>query len=71
MEELTSTVRQNADNANQANQMAQAASDVAVRGGEIVGQVVAPWARSTAPRARSSTSSASSTASPSRPISWR
>jgi len=40
MEELTSTVRQNADNANQANQMAQAASDVAARGGHIVGQVV-------------------------------
>ncbi|MCE3262917.1 MAG: hypothetical protein K0R43_1996 [Pseudoduganella sp.] len=40
MEELTSTVRQNADNANQANQLAQAASDVAARGGEIVGQVV-------------------------------
>jgi methyl-accepting chemotaxis protein len=41
MEELTSTVRHNADNANQANQMAQAASAVAVRGGEIVGEVVA------------------------------
>jgi methyl-accepting chemotaxis protein len=40
MEELTSTVRQNADNANQANQLAQAASDVAARGGQIVGQVV-------------------------------
>jgi len=40
MEELTSTVRQNADNANQANQLALAASDVAARGGEIVGQVV-------------------------------
>jgi methyl-accepting chemotaxis protein len=41
MEELTSTVRHNADNATQANQMAQAASQVAVRGGEIVGEVVA------------------------------
>jgi methyl-accepting chemotaxis protein len=40
MEELTSTVRHNADNATQANQMAQAASKVAVRGGEIVGEVV-------------------------------
>jgi len=40
MEELTSTVRHNADNANRANQMAQAASQVAIRGGEIVGQVV-------------------------------
>jgi methyl-accepting chemotaxis protein len=41
MEELTSTVRHNADNATQANQMAQAASQVAVRGGEIVSEVVA------------------------------
>jgi methyl-accepting chemotaxis protein len=40
MEELTSTVRQNAANAGQANQMAQAASNVAARGGDIVGQVV-------------------------------
>jgi methyl-accepting chemotaxis protein len=41
MEELTSTVRQNADNARQANQMAAAASSVAVKGGEVVTQVVA------------------------------
>jgi len=40
MEELTSTVRQNADNAAQANSLAQAASEVAVRGGAIVGRVV-------------------------------
>jgi methyl-accepting chemotaxis protein len=40
VEELTSTVRQNAANAGQANQMAQAASNVAARGGDIVGQVV-------------------------------
>ncbi len=40
MEELTSTVKQNADNARQANQLAQSASDVAVRGGEVVSQVV-------------------------------
>jgi methyl-accepting chemotaxis protein len=40
MEELTSTVRQNADSATQANQLAQDASTVAVRGGQIVGQVV-------------------------------
>jgi methyl-accepting chemotaxis protein len=33
-------VRHNADNATQANQMAQAASQVATRGGEIVGRVV-------------------------------
>jgi len=40
MEELSSTVRQNADNARQGNQLAQSASSVAVRGGEVVGQVV-------------------------------
>ncbi len=40
MEELTSTVRQNAENAKQANQLALAASDVAEKGGSIVGQVV-------------------------------
>ena len=40
MEELTATVRQNADNARQANQLAHSASDVAAKGGVIVGQVV-------------------------------
>jgi methyl-accepting chemotaxis protein len=40
MEELTSTVRQNAHNARQANQLVLSASDVAVKGGEVVGQVV-------------------------------
>jgi len=40
MEELTSTVRQNADNAKQANQLAASASDVAVRGGQVVNEVV-------------------------------
>jgi methyl-accepting chemotaxis protein len=40
MEELTATVRHNADNASQANQLAQAASTVAGRGGDIVGKVV-------------------------------
>ncbi|MDE2389249.1 MAG: methyl-accepting chemotaxis protein, partial [Betaproteobacteria bacterium] len=40
MEELTSTVRQNADNARQANQLAAGASEVAVKGGTVVGQVV-------------------------------
>ena len=41
MEELSSTVKQNADNARQANQLAQSASSVAIRGGEVVAQVVA------------------------------
>jgi methyl-accepting chemotaxis protein len=40
MEELTSTVKQNADNARQANQLAAMASQTAVRGGEVVAQVV-------------------------------
>jgi methyl-accepting chemotaxis protein len=40
MEELSSTVRQNADNARQGNQLAHNASTVAIRGGEVVGQVV-------------------------------
>ena len=40
MEELTSTVRQNADNAQQANQLARTASGVAEKGGEVVSRVV-------------------------------
>ncbi|MDP3687487.1 MAG: methyl-accepting chemotaxis protein, partial [Sulfurimicrobium sp.] len=40
MEELTSTVKQNADNAKQANQLAIGASNVAGKGGAVVGQVV-------------------------------
>jgi len=40
MEELTATVRQNADNARQANVLAESASSVATRGGEVVAQVV-------------------------------
>lgn len=40
MEELGITVRQNADNAHQANQQALDASNVAVRGGEVVASVV-------------------------------
>ena len=40
MEQLTSTVKQNADNARQANELAGTAQQVAVKGGEVVGQVV-------------------------------
>ena len=40
MEELTSTVKQNADNARQANVLAVTASEVAMRGGTVVSQVV-------------------------------
>jgi methyl-accepting chemotaxis protein len=40
MEELTSTVTQNAYSAKQASQLAMGASDVARKGGQVVGQVV-------------------------------
>ncbi|HET7527602.1 MAG TPA: methyl-accepting chemotaxis protein [Burkholderiaceae bacterium] len=40
MEELGTTVRHNADNAHQANTLAQEAASVAVKGGEVMGQVV-------------------------------
>jgi len=40
MEELGATVKQNADNARQANQLSQGASEVAVKGGHVVAQVV-------------------------------
>ena len=40
MEELSSTVKQNADSARQANQLALNASTVAVKGGEVVSEVV-------------------------------
>ena len=44
MEELTSTVKHNADNARQANQLAASASEVARRGGAVVAQVVGTMA---------------------------
>ena len=40
MEELTSTVKQNADNAKQANQLVLSTSTLAARGGDLVSQVV-------------------------------
>jgi methyl-accepting chemotaxis protein len=40
MEQLTATVRQNTENARQANALAGNACDVAMRGGEVVNQVV-------------------------------
>ena len=40
MDELGSTVRNNAQNAHQANRLAQGAAQVATQGGEVVGQVV-------------------------------
>lgn len=40
MEELNSTLQQNADHARQANKFAQSASAVAIKGGEVVNEVV-------------------------------
>ncbi|KAF0843233.1 methyl-accepting chemotaxis sensory transducer with Pas/Pac sensor [Methylovorus glucosotrophus] len=40
MEELASTVRQNANNANQANQLVHEASEIAMKGGEVVNEVI-------------------------------
>ncbi len=40
MEQLNATVKQNADNAKQANQLSLGASSVAIKGGEVVSQVV-------------------------------
>ncbi|HYD61540.1 MAG TPA: methyl-accepting chemotaxis protein [Noviherbaspirillum sp.] len=40
MEELTSTVRHNAENARQANQLVGHASEVAIKGGQVVSEVV-------------------------------
>ncbi|MDB5749506.1 MAG: hypothetical protein JWP72_4354, partial [Massilia sp.] len=44
MEELTATVRQNAEHAHQARELALSASNVAVKGGEVVGDVVGTMA---------------------------
>ena len=40
MEQITATVKQNADNARHANELATAASQVAIKGGSVVSQVV-------------------------------
>jgi len=40
LEELTSTVRKNAENAQQANKLANSASEVAIKGGNVVTEVV-------------------------------
>lgn len=44
MEELTATVKQNADHAHQANKLAVSASEVAVKGGAVVSEVVGTMA---------------------------
>jgi len=71
MEELTSTVRQNAENAKQANQLANNASDIAVKGGRVVGDVVHTMASISDSSRKIVISSASSRASPFRPTSSR
>ena len=59
MEQFTSTVQQNAANARRADELARAASDMAVRGGaRWCMRWWAPWAPSNSLRARSWTSSA-------------
>jgi methyl-accepting chemotaxis protein-2 (aspartate sensor receptor) len=40
MEQMTSTVKQNASNASQANQLAKSATDIAIKGGNVVAEVV-------------------------------
>jgi aerotaxis receptor len=40
MEELTSTVKENADNAHMASKLVASTADIAVQGGEVVGQVI-------------------------------
>lgn len=40
MEELTATVKHNGDNSRQANELARTAADVAIKGGQVVSQVV-------------------------------
>ena len=44
MEELTATVKQNADNADQANRLVLNAACVAAQGGDVVGRVVSTMA---------------------------
>ncbi len=44
MEELTSTVKQNADNAREANRLVASASEIAVRGGQAVEEVIGTMA---------------------------
>ena len=58
MEEMSATVKKNAENAQQANQVTAGTRDVADRGGAVVAQAVRRCRGSRNPRARSPTSSA-------------
>jgi methyl-accepting chemotaxis protein-1 (serine sensor receptor) len=53
---LATAVQINADNANQANHLASEASQVAVRGGQVVGEVVSTMQGTTRPRVKYQTS---------------
>ncbi|HEY5798677.1 MAG TPA: methyl-accepting chemotaxis protein [Burkholderiaceae bacterium] len=52
MEELTATVKHNGDNARQANALASSASDIALRGGAVVREVVSTMGAISASSAR-------------------
>jgi methyl-accepting chemotaxis protein-2 (aspartate sensor receptor) len=67
MEQLTATVKQNAENARQASQLAKSASDTAQRGGKVVDGVVKTMHDIAASSKKLPTLPASSTALPSRP----
>ncbi|XNM87988.1 hypothetical protein ACLK18_10810 [Escherichia coli] len=71
MEQLTATVKQNADNARQASQLAQSASDTAQHGGKVVDGVVKTMHEIADSPRKLPTLSALSTVLPSRLISSR
>jgi methyl-accepting chemotaxis protein len=71
MEQLGQTVHGNAENAHQASQLAEGASTVAARGGAVVGEVVATMKGINDSSRKIADIIASSTASRSRPTSWR
>ena len=57
MEQISATVKQNAENAQQANQFAAGTREVADRGGEVVAEAVKAMSRIEESPARSPTSS--------------
>jgi methyl-accepting chemotaxis protein-3 (ribose and galactose sensor receptor) len=71
MEQLTATVKQNADNAHHASKLAEDASGKASRGGQMVSGVVKTMGNISTSSKKSPRSPPSSTALRSRPISWR
>ena len=71
MDELSSTVRHNADSSRNASELAVAASDVATRGGRAVGEVVGTMRAIADSSSRIADIVGVIEASPSRPTSWR